>query len=333
MKRRTLIAAIIYVWVLLLVVAGVLSGAIWLRSARHGEAAIRLLNSSEELAWPLGSPGLLSFECMLPWGQELDNINWQSGEGFVQSAPIRQKNNGYSWNGRSKIIEIPLKSFRTGKLKSGELSLTVGRRFFAGGPRQKVLSVPGAELDIEPLPIADRDNLLLAGELQESQKSEIYSPVNWLISAVVLLLIGVMVVIACRRNQVKVDLPPWEVAMHSLSELRKAASTGSHPLEWCVGRLTDVVRDYLSERFHWPVRQQTTAEFFASLKHVDSPLTIQQTRYLEDFMHSADLVKFANIRADIGDFMQAVDRAGELIEETGHDPEAESNKASYEVKL
>ena len=128
----------------------------------------------------------------------------------------------------------------------------------------------------------------------------------------------------------KAVLPPWEIARKSLAELRKTAEAGKQPLEWCVARLSDVVREYLSVRFNWQIRQQTTEEFFAELKRKRSPLSAAQTFYLEEFMKQSDLIKFANIRPDKDAFNQAVNRAEDLVEQTGENNEnnAENQKES-----
>ena len=83
-----------------------------------------------------------------------------------------------------------------------------------------------------------------------------------------------------------------------------------------MAKLSDVVREYLSVRYCWRVKQQTTEEFFAALKRKNSPLTAGQTFYLEEFMKQADLIKFANIKPDKDAFALAADRAEELIEQT-----------------
>ena len=123
----------------------------------------------------------------------------------------------------------------------------------------------------------------------------------------------------------KAVLPPWEIARKSLAELRKTAEAGKQPLEWCVVKLTDVVREYLSIRFNWRVKQQTTEEFFASLKRKNSPLSATQTFYLEEFMKQSDLIKFANIKPDKDTFAQAIDRAEDLVNETGATAPAAEN--------
>ena len=112
------------------------------------------------------------------------------------------------------------------------------------------------------------------------------------------------------------DIPIWTASLQDLNELKQIADSGERPLNWCVARLTDVVRKYLTKRFNWHTEQQTTEEFFDSIKGKKTPLTHQQLNYLEDFMRSADLVKFANIRPDRNSFDQALENAEDLIRET-----------------
>ena len=167
---------------------------------------------------------------------------------------------------------------------------------------------------------------------------ELYAPQQsnnrlYITAAVLILLVIAVVLIALlhyrsRKRRRQVIMMPWEIANVQLDELHREAVSGNKPLVWCVSRLSDIIRDYLSSRFSWPVNTQTTGEFFASLKRRQSPLNRAQVHYLEEFLNSADLIKFANIKPQKDDLDIAMERARELIAETASS--AESDGAAQE---
>ena len=86
-------------------------------------------------------------------------------------------------------------------------------------------------------------------------------------------------------------------------------------------RLSDVVRDYIEERFQLPASRKTTSEFLEALSD-NNPLPEEQRPFLNDFLSAADQVKFAKAPPDTLLLNQAIDRAEKLISSTGK-PEEE----------
>ncbi len=329
MKRKLLIFTLI-------LTAAVLAFAVWggkifLESARYGEAILQEAVHDYEQTPSLGKLYKLEVSCALPWGQDMDGIAFLPGEGIVQQGNINVATTRYTARGRTKLITIPLKSYRTGKLEPGTLQATITRNFHNSSIKKQTLSKKLKVVEFAPLKVENPDQLPLA-DAAAADKAVDRSKWYFIAAGAI-----VFVMVLCmlwwlkkRHNQLQKEvLPPWVIARNNLEELRKTAIAGKQPLEWCVAKLSDVVREYLSIRFSWRVKQQTTEEFFASLKRKSSPLSAAQTFYLEEFMKQSDLVKFANIKPDKEAFTIAVDRADELVEQTGIE---EKSANAHEVK-
>ncbi len=331
MKRKTILISSAATLLLLLIILAVGTGS-FVRAGREGKAVIKVLEHDFDTTPQLGDLVNLAVNCYLPWGQDMPEALFIANDGIVQQGNIKVKTTSYSLSGRNKLVTIPICSYRTGEIAPGRIQLAIERNFYRHGPRKTALTAEHGKINFAPRKIEDPDQLPLAGKLAAPQKNT-YRYIAWLVPAAVVLIVLILLAVKKIRsgeNSMKAVLPPWEIARKSLAELRKTAEAGKQPLEWCVARLSDVVREYLSVRFNWQIRQQTTEEFFAELKRKRSPLSAAQTFYLEEFMKQSDLIKFANIRPDKDAFNQAVNRAEDLVEQTGENNEnnAENQKES-----
>jgi len=90
----------------------------------------------------------------------------------------------------------------------------------------------------------------------------------------------------------KVVMPPYERALHELEKLRVKKLWQNGKVKEYHSELTEILRQYIEERFQVPALEQTSAEIFTSLAgHTDCPRDI-----LDKLMHLlvlADMVKFA----------------------------------------
>lgn len=104
--------------------------------------------------------------------------------------------------------------------------------------------------------------------------------------------------------------PPHLDALRRLEELRKRqASLSAYELAI---EVSDIVRDYISERFNLPVRFLTTREFLDAA--VQNPaLTSDQRGELGRFLGFCDLVKFARQPATPGEQAGLLDTAETFI--------------------
>lgn len=329
MKRKSFYTTLITAVLAAVLLIG--CGIIFLRSARYGEAVLKNIVKEYNTTPTLGQLFNLEVNCVLPWGQNIDSINYLPGEGLVMQGAISSRNTAFSLKGRTTKITVPVRSCRPGKVEPGAVNISVTRTLHHSAVKKQSLSSQFSPVEISPLKVENPDQLPLAGDYQKPANRS-YALWYGIAGAVMLLpalLAWLIFRYSKRRSREQEILPPWEIARRNLDELRKTADAGKQPLAWCVARLSDVVREYLSVRYCWRVKQQTTEEFFAALKRKNSPLTAGQTFYLEEFMKQADLIKFANIKPDKDAFALAADRAEELIEQTAlPDKSEEANEVN-----
>ena len=118
-------------------------------------------------------------------------------------------------------------------------------------------------------------------------------------------------------------LPPWVLALSLLHELRSALTNHKVKGQICISRLTDIVRDYLEQRFNIHAPSQTTHEFLKDLDKSDSPLELEHKQFLRDFLTAADMVKFAKLPADQTLLENAMNKAEQLVQSTTPDENGE----------
>ncbi len=315
MKFKHILLTILALLAALLLAAMVIGSILYYRAARGGEVILQELPSDTSLE--LGKKFDLSLQCFVPWGQTLLSTVYTPGKGVLMLDKPTAETERITWHGLQKKITIPVKVYQTGELAMGEAALTVERPFFRDPPRKITLNLALNKQKSEPLTLESDPNLPIAGEVvEESEKNSLGKYLSFFAAVVILLTSGIIFYYLKKRSNAAPPQPIWERSLQELDDLKKIIDNGDKPLSWCVTRLTDVVRNYLTVRFNWRVVRQTTEEFFASIKGKTTPLDPQQIHYLEEFMNSADLIKFANVKPDRDMLDQTLDNAGELIRQT-----------------
>ena len=331
MKIKHIVVMILSLLAALLLATAVIGTVFYIQSARNGEVEVEELPQSSQLE--LGKKFELQIKCDLPWGQHIANMLFTPGKGIIESGEIRITEKKFTRHGTENIISIPLKAYLTGELSPGTVNITVERPFYQKGTAKTNISKALAKINIQAIGVSDSRELPLAGELTQPETNSINIPRLIAIMVIILIALSVLAVWLIKKHRTKLpDIPIWETSLQELGDLKKTADSGERPLTWCVARLTDVVRKYLTKRFSWHTEQQTTEEFFDSIKGRKTPLTQQQINYLEDFMKSADLIKFANIRPERNSFDQALENAEDLIRETAENANHSNSTHSEALK-
>jgi hypothetical protein len=109
-----------------------------------------------------------------------------------------------------------------------------------------------------------------------------------------------------RRSQEKLKLRPRERALRDLDELQDSQLAGRDVKEFFV-RLTGIVRNYLEAETGVTAAEQTTEEFLRAISDHEA-----RTR-LQEFLESADLVKFAAHHPDTTEVTNSLQRARVFI--------------------
>jgi hypothetical protein len=98
-----------------------------------------------------------------------------------------------------------------------------------------------------------------------------------------------------------------ELALAALERLRQ----DNPPVEMFYTRLSDIVRQYIEQRFGLHAPERTTEEFLA-----EATLPAHSMVLLEGFLREADLVKFARHRPGPHDAARAFGAAEKFVRET-----------------
>lgn len=113
---------------------------------------------------------------------------------------------------------------------------------------------------------------------------------------------------------VAVVVPPYEIALQQLQQLKSEKVWQSGDIKQYYTRLTDILRNYFEQQFNIPALEQTTEELLQHIK----PVTIlnQQRDKLRSLLSVADLAKFAKLMPSSEEHENAMQQAQEIIEWT-----------------
>lgn len=213
-------------------------------------------------------------------------------------------------------VSAELQPFRTGMIPSGTLEVAFNKREDSKSVASFKLNTPS--FNVKPLDTGKSPELALAGK--SPLKSRISNAMLLAILAACGLLLAGLLIVAdmIRRSRRKLAPLPtaWELALMEIENTSSSLKTGSITPIFCFGKLTDIVRNYLVKRFRLRATVQTTYEFLNDLKRPASPLDEKQKSFLQDFLTSADLVKFAALPPDAVILSDMLGKAATLVRET-----------------
>lgn len=139
----------------------------------------------------------------------------------------------------------------------------------------------------------------------------------WITTAV---FVVALLILLLRKTGIIKTTPPWERALGNLAKL----NPGDQPVSF-YSKLTDILKQYTSERFNVRARSKTSTEFLAILQ--DTPhVPKDQLDRLESFARLADAVKFADHTPDPTEAPRSLELIRSFVQETTPDPEEEKKK-------
>jgi hypothetical protein len=218
---------------------------------------------------------------------------------------------GLGWGKWKWKIKGLIQAYRPGDYKGieGELIYSVK------GKKQEPKKIRISDFTVIPFELKD-DEIKIAGKIEPKKTYAKFAKAALAALAVLGLIIAALVFIRRRKIEKSKPVSAWQKAMNLLRDLRISRETGMIEARICVSRLTDIIRDYLEERFGIDAPAMTTDEFLENLKTHRSPLSNEHKNFLSDFMRSAELVKFAAAPADSELIENAVSRAEVLVQST-----------------
>jgi hypothetical protein len=108
--------------------------------------------------------------------------------------------------------------------------------------------------------------------------------------------------------------PPWEVALESLHDLQHAGLIREGRFGEHFGRVSDILRRYLGDRYGFDGLECTTREMLGELRATTPRIPVLDE--IERFMRQADLVKFARLTPSEPECASALHEATIIVERT-----------------
>jgi ABC-type multidrug transport system fused ATPase/permease subunit len=147
---------------------------------------------------------------------------------------------------------------------------------------------------------------------------------NWqlvVIVLAVLLVIGAVIYYLRKRPKKEVIveapkpvIPAYITALQKLTELRDKKLWQQEQVKQYHTELSDVIREYLENRYTIQAQEQTSDEIFASLRYMD--ITEENRNMLRQMLILADLVKFAKEKPLPYENEQSLDNAVAFVNNT-----------------
>ena len=305
----------ILLWIVLAAIAaGILAGAAAgykYYQVSRSDAKAELVSEPECVSQTkpvrLGEKFVFRTVFRLPWGLRPVSLNAEPAKGSQLTGKPEIKLLKRGWGSNLWQGIIPVQCYREGVIKEAS-----GQAVFSN---KQTIDLKLPSLQIEP-PENQGTQLELAGELEIVPKTENWKKLLWTFAGLLILAVIVLIVLKIMKRERKKILPPWEKALNAIRALMDKVRAGTAEPEKSIAMLTDIVRDYMEQRFRLRAGRQTTAEFMADLERGKGNLSDRHRDFLRGFLTAADMVKFAKLPADKGLFEDAAGKAEELIHAT-----------------
>lgn len=156
----------------------------------------------------------------------------------------------------------------------------------------------------------------------------------WLIGAVLLAALVYLIIILLKRRkvvapeEVKLNIPPYELAISRLDKIRQEKLWQQNRHKEYHSELTDVLREYIEGVFEIPAMEMTSDEILTQLNSLRiEKKTVYQS--LQQILHLADLIKFAKWNVGPDEHELSLNNAFMFVNETKIEQEP---KTEEEIK-
>lgn len=257
----------------------------------------------------VGALWVLHADFKLPRFRTVTKITAVPGKGTVLSrtAAARKVKRGWLYN--HYRLECTVCGIRTGKSAPGSVTVEIAQRRRQETPEKFTLQIPS--LQIKGLPVQDSPKPELAQEAAVSRKISPYWHFLW---GLLLIPVILFLIFRKRRKEQKPvslrrrTLDALDALQQEVLDRRLSAKEG-------MAGVSDLLRNYLEERFKLPVSRKTTPEFLAEMEF-SSAIPSQAGSFLKKFLNAADMIKFAQAPCDAPAVSTAVASAVDLVENT-----------------
>ncbi len=286
----------------------------WTLPRESPEAVASKVSLTPDSKIVLGDTVSASASIKCPWNRRPISAQLSPGNGTqpVGKPQITRKSTG--WGSWEWTVTAEIQPFINGETEAGKLSVEMNAPVNTGSA-EMMLEIPA--FTSAALDTGTNNELSVAGKISpKAQLGRRYYIIAAAVAALALAL-AAFLFWKSRARRAAPSLTPWEIAIIELQKLRdELKNKGGLGAMICVVKLSDIVRDYIQRRFSIHATAQTTYEFLLDLGRPGSPLPEQHKDFLKEFMQASDLVKFANLPADIGIVENAVSKAEDLVKST-----------------
>lgn len=108
--------------------------------------------------------------------------------------------------------------------------------------------------------------------------------------------------------------PPHVIALEKLAEIKGKQLWQQEQVKEYYIEISDVVRDYLEQRYNIQAHEQTSEEIFASLKHMD--IASEDRNLLRQLLVLSDMVKFAKEKPTPFENEKSMENAVSFVKDT-----------------
>jgi membrane protein implicated in regulation of membrane protease activity len=127
-----------------------------------------------------------------------------------------------------------------------------------------------------------------------------------------LTVLGLLIWLAARRRKpTEPPKSPRERAIEALGRIQVQIES-LNPYRFSI-RVSDILRNYVTEQYDLPVTRQTSVEFLERLRKA-SPFSEDEKALLEDFLNRCDLIKFARYEATTADSRMLLEEATRFVQ-------------------
>ena len=249
-------------------------------------------------------------EFKLPRYREILHISVTPGKGTVVSRSAEAKKIKRSWKYDFYRLEGFICCIRPGESKTGSITVELSPAQKGAAPEKFLLTIP--TLKIKELPPLGSGAPELAPEVPLPPKEFPRRHLLWLL--LLIIPAGLWLVLKKRKKQA-VPLSLRQRTLGALDSLR--AGVFARRLTACEGiaGISDLLRNYLEERYALPASGKTTPEFLDEMEF-HSALPARAGNFLRTFLNAADMIKFAQAPCDAAAVSTAVESAVELVKST-----------------
>ncbi len=184
------------------------------------------------------------------------------------------------------------------------------------------------QFSVHPVKVADNESISDFKDVSDPSDKSFWDWVpDWLYDLWWLWILVIAAIVAAvyfgrkyRRTGKFISLPekpqpkPWTVALERLGRLKEKNLWENGMEKEYFTELTDILRDYLSQRFGINAMEMTSRQIMHTL--ADQSDVREKRNYVRKILDVADFVKFAKVRPLPADNVEAFDNAVSFVKET-----------------